>query len=535
MLPQIRSDQYYTDQMLSDHLQQVAAAAPDRVRLHSLLTSLEGRQEWLAEVTDFSTGPSEEKPAYLVHANVHAVEVSGTTASLVLIEQLLTDPAAAELLGEVVFYIIPRINPDAAEYALSTGGQIRSKFEHRPRKNGLVAQDLNGDGLILTMRWQDPFGAFRKDTEDSRLMVPRRAGDSGPFYQVIREGVIEDYDGGTIQEAVRGHDFNRNWAYNWQPEHLQYGAGDHAFSNPELRVVADWVRDHPNIFGMLGFHNGCNAVLRPSATTADEDMNAADVAVMKELGEMGERLTGFGLRAVREYHLDSTGPISLQGHFTDWGYFALGLFVFEIELGNSFNASGISTEEYFGSDRHSREVLFMRQVLKYADAEPGEGFVDWQAFEHPQLGPVEIGGLKSVFWATPPPQAMPTIGARCAGFIIEHARRHPRLQVHELKAEPVAEGVYRVQATVANTGGLPTQITQQGHRIAKNGPVNIRLVLPEGAALLSRTGLHEVAALAAMNGHVDLEWFVRAPQGAKLAVEARAPKAGVARAETSCG
>ncbi|MCE5238799.1 M14 family metallopeptidase [bacterium] len=528
-LPAVAFGEYYQHQELTEHLRQVAAAAPDRVRLHNIYTTPEGREEWLVEVTDLATGDPAARPGYLVQANVHAVEVSGTTASLVLIEQLLTDPAATALLGEVAFYIIPRVNPDGAEYALTTSGQIRSKYEYRPRKNGLVARDLNGDGMILSMRWQDPFGPYRADEEDPRLLLRRRAGDAGPFYQMMREGMIEDYDGGPIQEAVRGLDFNRNWAVNWQPEHLQYGAGDHAFSNPELKALADWVRDHPNVFAMLGFHNGCNAVLRPSATTADDEMNAADVRMMKEIGEIGERLTGFKLRAVRDYRCDCDKPISLKGHFTDWGYFGLGLSVYEIELGSVFNAAGITTDQYFGADEQTREVLFMRQVLKYATEQAEPGFVDWQPFDHPQLGPVEIGGLKSVFWGTPPPQALQTIGANCAEFILEHARRHPQLAIHSLTAEAVEGQVYRLQATVANTGGLPTQVTEHGSRVAANGPVTIRLVLGEGVTLLSRSGVVEQPSLPALSGHLDLEWFVRGPAGATVTVEAKAPKAGAAR------
>jgi len=532
-LPAIKFDSYYLYTELTEHLQQLAAAAPEFVRLHSLYTTVEGRQEWLVEVSDFATGPAEEKPGYLVHANVHAVEVSGTTACLVLLERLLTDKALLPLLQNIVFYILPRVNPDGAEYALTTGGQIRSRNEYRPRKNGLIPQDVNGDGLILQMRWEDPLGPYRPDEEEPRLMVRRRPGDQGPFFQLMREGLIENYDGGPIQEAIRSHDFNRNWSAHWEPEHRQPGAGDYAFSHPEMQAIAEWTRSHPNIFGMLGFHNGCNAVLRPSATSPDEHLPAADVKLMKELGEMGAQLTGFPLRAVRDYKPDNAPPISLKGHFTDWGYFSLGSFVFEIELGNAFNAAGISTEEYFAADEYTREVLFMRRVLKYADSAAHEGFVNWQSFMHPQLGRVEIGGMKSVFGATPPPQAMEAIGANCTAFIVEHARRHPQLAIQNLRAEHLEGQIYRVRATVANIGGLPTHITEQGRQIATNGPVTIRLWRPEGVELLSREEIVELPALAALTGHTRLEWFVRGPQGATVTVEAKAPKAGVTRATVS--
>jgi len=238
---------------------------------------------------------------------------------------------------------------------------------------------------------------------------------------------------------------------------------------------------------------------------------------------------------VREYHCDCDKPISLKGHFTDWGYFGLGLSGFEIELGSVYNAAGITTDEYFASDEHTREVLFMRRVLQYADSQPEPGFVDWRPFEHPQLGPVEIGGLKSVFWGTPPPQALAEIGGNCAAFIVEHARRHPHLEVHRAVAEHMGGQIYRLRATVANTGGLPTQVTEQGSRIAANGPVRIRLVPGEGVAVLSRSDLLELPSLAALSGHVDLEWFVRGAPGATVTIEARAPKAGMARQSLGLG
>jgi hypothetical protein len=527
-LPQVQFDHYYLHAELSEHLRKVAAAAPDRVRLHNLYTTPEGREEWLVEVTApvrDEPAYAESVPAYLVHANLHAPEVSGTTAALVLLDRLLQEDCR-ELLSQVSFHLIPRLNPDGAEYALATGGNIRSKFQPRPRKNGLHAQDLNGDGNILQMRWEDPYGPYRLDEEDPRIMVARKPGDEGPFYQMAQEGLIEDYDGGPIADAIRGFDFNRNWGYNWQPEHLQWGAGDYAFSNPEMKAVADWVYSHPGIFGMLGFHNGCNAVLRPSATAADDQINGADLRAMREIGQLGERLTGFGLRAVRDYRGPDAPPLSLKGHFTDWGYLNLGLLVFEIELGNLYNSAGITTKDYFGADELTRDGDYRRRIMRHADTLPHGNFVDWQAFEHPQLGPVEIGGLPIVTLCTPPAPELEGIGGHCADFILKHARRHPQLEVRDAQAERLTEGVYRLRARVVNTGGLPTQVTHQGLKIANNGPVTVRLELPEGTELLSRQQVIEVAGLEPLRGFVDVEWFVRAEPEAVATIIAHAPKAG---------
>lgn len=532
-LPRVHYDNYYGHAELSAHLRALSESAPDRVRLHTLYTTPEGREEWLAEVTDLVSADAESKPAYLVHANLHAPEVSGTTAALRLIERLLTEPGLSDLLTEMVFYVIPRINPDGAEYALTTSGPIRSKFDLRPCKNGLVPQDINGDGLVLQMRWQDPFGPYVADEADPRLLRSREAEDEGPFYQMATEGVLLDYDGGPIQQAVRGFDFNRNWGSNWKPEHIQWGAGDHAFSEPEMKAVADWVYAHPNIMGMLGFHNGCNAVLRPSATVADEELRPGDLKTMKRLCAEGSVLTHFPPLAVRMYKSDSVPPISLKGHFTDWGYFGLGLFVFEIELGNSYNAAGITTEAFFAADDQTREVEFRRRVLRFLDERPGEqAFVDWRPCNHPQLGQVEVGGLKTIPYCCPPPEALEQIGSDCADFIVSHARHRPRLVLNRVRAEHISGGVYRLTATVGNSGLLPTHITEQALNLAYHPPVTVRVLPTEGVSVVSRGALVEIEGLPALTGSRDLEWFVHreAATGA-VTVVADHPKAGTVRAE----
>ena len=49
--------------------------------------------------------------------------------------------------------------------------------------DGLVDEDypddLNGDGNISIMRKKDPFGNYKTDPEDPRLMVPVKPGEMG--------------------------------------------------------------------------------------------------------------------------------------------------------------------------------------------------------------------------------------------------------------------------------------------------------------------------------------------------------------------
>ncbi len=86
----VRFDKYYKYAELTAVLQAWAVEHPDRFRLTSMGKSYEGRDIWLATVTNFATGPDTEKPAFWLEANIHATEVTGCTAALHLIDKLLT-------------------------------------------------------------------------------------------------------------------------------------------------------------------------------------------------------------------------------------------------------------------------------------------------------------------------------------------------------------------------------------------------------------------------------------------------------------
>ncbi len=535
-IPRFSFRKFHRYRPLRRYLESLVAAAPRLCRLHKIGESRAGRDILAVEICNRATGPAEEKPAYAVHANIHAVEVAGSSAATYTCYHLLNnyqqDERVTDLVDSIAFYVVPRLNPDGAEYALRTGGPIRSRTEPRELVDGLQPCDLNGDGLILSMRWQDPAGEWKLHPDDTRRLVPREAKDlQGPFYRMATEGLIRQWQGGPIRTSGRSLDFNRNWPANWRPEHQQSGAGDYPFSEPETKAFGDFVLARPNIFGLLGFHTGSNSVLRSPATGSDDDLLESDLRIMKEIGAVGAELTGFTLRPVIHYKKDEDKPISLQGHFTDWGYFHLGLFVFEIELGNLWNSVGIKTEEYFAADDQKMREYEARQ-LEWHEQHPKVGaFVDWEPFDHPQLGPVEIGGWHPVWRYNPYLTDLAEIAPKCAQFICEHAARRPRIAVVKTRAEHIEGRVYRVKSTVLNSGGLPTNVTEWGTRLRSLQPVSVELKPLKGAEVLSSAALVEIGQLGRAGGHRTVEWFARrtGKSSGKLEIVARAQKGGVAR------
>ena len=285
---------------------------------------------------------------------------------------------------------------------MTTSGDVRSRIDRSRREpNTIYQEDINGDGLILTLRQEHPDGGLVADPKDRRLLVRRTKDSPPPFYRTLPEGMIHDWDGSdSIRVEGRSFDWNRNWSYDWRPEPEQSGAGDFPFSEPELRALAEFIHSRPGLFGVLGYHTGPAAVLRPPSTGADSDLDAADVRVMQELAEIGARHTGFPVIPVVKYHRKSERDINLRGHFHDFCYHHLGLFAFEFELGVLLNSAGIGTEAILGAKDEPASEALVRRMMKWWDRQTKRDriFAPWTPYRHPQLGKVEVAVCYGVMW-----------------------------------------------------------------------------------------------------------------------------------------
>jgi hypothetical protein len=189
------------------------------------------------------------------------------------------------------------------------------------------------------------------------------------------------------------------------------------------------------------------------------------------------------------------------------------------------------------------------KMLAWSDNEmDGRGFIDWYPFEHPQLGPVEIGGWDEVnVLSNAPFDRLEAEVAPHSDWAVYLALVSPRLAVRSFTAEPVAGGTHRLRLVVQNTGWLPTNVSQKAIEQKAVRPVTVDLELGEGAQLVSglaHTELEQLtgrgAAISMLGwdaGHeptserVRVEWVVEAPAGTVVRATARHPRAGVCSAE----
>ena len=560
-----RTDRYYTYDLLTELLQGWVAEYPELARCESIGKSGEGRDIWAVTVTNQATGPDHEKPAYYVDANIHAAEVMTSSVALATIHHLLTnyehDPVVRRLLDETALYVIPRIAVDGAEKFLTTSGQVRSSETPYPpglpdaAYDGLEPQDLDGDGLISSMRIKDPSGPWKISEDDPRMMRPRRPDEyGGEYYFVHPEGLIRNWDGGkiTLAPSRTALDFNRNFPADWKPEWVQTGSGPYPLSEPETRAVAAFLRARPNIHGAQLHHTAAGMILRSSARYADAEMPKLDLRAFEAIGAIGAESMGFPV--LSPFHKNPYQPnIPSYGVESDWLYDHLGILSFMTELWGLAHRAGLSGEEFLDYEER-RTLEDDRLLLRLFDEEcGGRGVTPWRRFEHPQLGEVEIGGLEVKFGLLNPPGPLLSRELeRAVPFTLGAMGCAPRLRVIDSGAEEVAPGVQRVWANIGNDGFLPTYGSERWRGTGASGPLTAELSLPEGAELLpgsapatqqlehlagrvsQYTGFHLSARYPNLSrGHV--EWLVRAPRGATFELTFRAEKAGVCRATVTAG
>ena len=467
----MRFDRYLRYEELTGALKALAAEHGGLCELVSVGKSREGRDIWLAEITNKRTGPASEKPAFWVDGNTHAGEVTGSMCALYLMQALLggygENDLVTRLLDEQTFYVLPRLSPDGAERYLTTPYTLRASTRPWPEPEeepGLHAEDLDGDGHIVQMRVEDKDGEWRVSEKDPRLMVlrgPDEAEPGGTYYRVYREGRFKDYDGfeRKIARPLYGLDMNRQYPYGWREEHEQRGAGPYPLSEPEARAQVEAMLARKNVFSVHTYHTFCGAILRPFSDKDDLNMPEHDLGVFKAIGERGTEVTGYPNISV--YHDFRYAPNEvITGAFDDWAYSAYGVFAYTIEFWSLARAAGVEVENFIEFFRDPPEGAALK-MLRWNDEElDGEGFVPWKPFEHPQLGWVEIGGWKTKFtYQNPPPKYLEAECEKLARFALAHASCAPRLRAG-LKCEDLAGGLRRVELTVENTGYLPTNVTR---------------------------------------------------------------------------
>ena len=557
--------------------------------MRSIGTSHEGREVWLVAVGDPSGIPMNERPAVLVVGNLAGDHVVGSHLALETIRFLLNDPSAASVVSDQVVYVIPRLNPDGAEAMFASvkydrrGNAASYDDDNDGRYDEDPGEDLNGDGAITLMRVPDPSGDFMVDPDDPRLMkrADRAAGEAGT-HKLYTEGVDSDGDGFLNEDGAGGVDLNRNFQHEYA--YYQADAGRYMVSEPESRGLMDFMIANRHIGAVLTFGHSDNLVTAPNgegrlaeastidlvAFAAEANSEIYDNGVFgaggfggggQPVGARGAPLRGTqpgadndpqsGQRpavtvnerdleyfsAVSKVYEEITGITEIgvnrkaEGAFFQVAYYQMGVPSFSTQgwglpVAKSEDQESEDGGGARGGGQGSGDDAGIDAALIGAMSGAGiEAFVEWSPYEHPEFGPVEIGGFRPYVTTNPPAQQLPSLGRKQGEFVVRLAGMLPRVNIVETEVIAHGGGVFTVTAEVENSGYFPTSL-QHGVVSRSVQPTTVRIQVDPQAILTGDPKSSTVQRLEGSGSRAKFSWVIRGDPGRSVEIWVRSQKGG---------
>ena len=472
--------------------------------------SYEGRDLWLATITDTSTGAHDTKPAHWVDANIHAIEVTGGVAALHLIHHLVAgfgnDPMVTEAVNTRTFYVVPRVNPDGVEWVLADNPKFRrSSVRPWPWRDahlapGLHERDINGDGSIRTMRIADPNGGWMAAADDPRLMVRVPAEGAPRACSATACWPRATWSTTTGSPSPRpprrepGHEPQLPGRLGHRRVRQRRPPAERAGD----RCARAGDRGPPQHLRLQRLPHRRRRAAAAQQHAPDSALPPVDVWVWKQLGERGAALTGYTAHSVFEdFTFDKSDTMS--GAADDWAYDHLGVYGWTTEFWDVIQpATGKSRATTSGTSAPPRRRSGPSTAGPWRttrDATPTgcrsttRSWARWRSAD----GTTSSSGT--------------TLPAACCW------KRWPARRVRGLPGDVLAAAggaahrgdalggdTHRVEVGIANTGWLPTYITEQAKKD--------HLVLPLVAELTGATvvGAPARQELGQLGGRLDMRF-----------------------------
>lgn len=530
--------------------------------LVSLGSSQEGREIWMVRIAEDGPTEPDERPGVLVVANLSADHLIGSTLAVEAMRWLAGPGAADADLTEHVVYVVPRLNPDGAEAVLEgpPSGRRGNATAYDDDNDGRVDEngpsDMNGDGVVTTMRVADPLGRYMIHPDDDRLMKLADAaqGERGT-HTVYWEGRDSDGDGYIAEDRDGGVDLDRNFQHEYP--YWEADAGVHMVSERETRALMDFVIAQRNIAAIVTFGHSDNLVTPPNARGALADEIAVDLmafadasldgifdtGVFPEPFQAGRpRLRGAqpgadndpssGRRpevtvhsddqeyfsAVSDAYRETTGieEVALnrtaEGAFFQYGYYHFGVPSF------STPGWGMPEAEDAPGDGDAR-------LLAALEAGNLDGWVPWTTYQHPDFGTVEVGGFRPDLLASPGAAEVGASGEAHGEFVARLSSMLARVRIADVSVEAHGGGVFTVTAEVTNEGYFPSAL-RHGTVSRSVDPVLVQIQVDPSTILTGASKSHRIQSLAGSGGRERVSWVIRGDSGRSVEVTVRSEKGG---------
>ncbi len=260
----VNFDRYHTPEELNTMLQDFARSNPSITKIHELAHSAGKNDVLLIEIGREVAKASRSLPAALVVANMEGTVPLASEAALYLIRLILEKP---DIYRDLTWYVLPCGNPDAAiRYFVKpmvldprNAAPVNDDMDDRTDEDGF--EDLDGNGIITTMRIRDPEGVWIPIPSEPRLM--KRAdwskGERG-VYKLYTEGIDNDADGALNEDGPGGVNIGITFPHLFK--FFSPDSGRWSGSEPSTFALIKFVSEHREI-GMTFVFGSANFCLNP--------------------------------------------------------------------------------------------------------------------------------------------------------------------------------------------------------------------------------------------------------------------------------
>lgn len=541
-----------TNKQLADRLAKLGRNDSRIVRVQSAVRSIARNDIWLAELGSGKEAERRRRPALLVVGGIEGDDLAGSAIALHWLERLATeyekDDNIKKLLDTTTLYVVPRLNPDAAErfFGHPKTETQTSLLPVDDDRDGLTnedgPEDLNKDDLITSLRIKDPAGEFILDPKDPRLLLKadRARGEIGEW-RLLTEGIDNDKDEAWNEDGPGGVNFNRNFPFEYRP--FAPDAGKYQVSELETKWLADFVVEHPNIAAVFTFGGPDNLVQTPKGEAGGKRpataLHEGDLPVYRELGKAWRKAIGL--------NKELTGS-SRPGAFADYMYFDRGRLSLtacawtpaiqiavakksapetEKKQGEETAVKEKQVEENKGeADKRNEDE---RAFLRWLDENAPDRFIPWKEIAHPDFPnkKVEVGGFVPFAKTVPPPKILAELADQQSAFLTDLAGKLPRIGFRKAEAKPLGEGVYEIKVELENTGYLPTALAQ-GEIVREVHPTRVRIEADD-PAILGGTRTVRLGTIPGSGSAKEVTWIVRAMKRKQIEIEAESMLGGIVR------
>jgi len=454
-------NRYYDSAEIDGIMDELVRAYPSLLTIETIGASAQGRPLRVITLNNPKTGAADSKPAMWIDGNIHGNELQASETVLYSIDSLCRAHGKVkpltELVDECAFYFLPSMNPDgrAAWFSMQSSphafrtGLVPTDNDRDGAFDEDGPDDLDGDKSIGQMWRRDQFGTHRRNQRDPRVLeaVPREPRPDGTMEYgdwsfAGSEGIDNDGDGQVNEDGPGGYDMNRNWPCDWQPDHIQGGAGDMPLSYPETRAVAAWIVRHPNIAAAQSYHNAGGMILRgPGASYRAGEYSGSDRAVYDSIAAAGAEMLPFYTPMVIYKDL-----YTVHGGFVSWMAESRGVIAFTDELWSDRRIL------QNGSDPSPEQMMRWRDRLLF-----GQTVTDWSELPHPEFGTVLVGGPNKWSSRLPPPFMLEEEAHRNFAFTAFHAGQMPKVAFRSIDVKSLGRETWAVTVEIANDRRIPTR------------------------------------------------------------------------------